>query len=147
MSIESIELWHKRARPEPNEKNFNVQLGCHLEEIVEMLDSLVFHNGEPMLGQHMLARSTIETLSQSLKRGFIVAHVHDREAFLDSLADQVVTAVGAGHCAHMNTSEAVRRVNASNWSKFDADGLPVFDANGKIAKPDSYRPPDLSGLY
>ena len=147
MSIESIELWHRRARPEPDDKAFSVQLGCHLEEIVEMFDALVFDHGGAMLGQHMLARSALESLSQSLKRGFIDAHVQDREAFLDSLADQVVTAVGAGHCADMNMGEAVRRVNASNWSKFDADGQPVFDANGKIAKPESYRPPDLTGLY
>ena len=38
---------------------------------------------------------------------------------------------------------ALAEANRSNWSKF-VDGCPVFDANGKIAKPASYSPPELS---
>ena len=70
----------------------------------------------------------------------------DREEFLDSLADQVVTAIGAGHCAGMKTAEAIERVNVSNWTK-TVDGEFQRDANGKIAKPSTYVPPDLKGLY
>ena len=35
-------------------------------------------------------------------------------------------------------------VSRSNWSKF-VDGQPQFDENGKIAKPSTYRKPDLTG--
>ena len=145
--IESIELWHKRARPAPTERDFSLQLGCHLEEIVEMLDTLVFDlpTGE-MLGEHTMARSALNTLAEHLKKNVAIAAIIDREEFLDSLADQVVTAIGVGHCAGMKTSDACRQVNQSNWSKF-IDGQPVFNAQGKIAKPASYVPPDLSGLY
>ena len=38
--IDSITMWHSRARPNPNEREMNVQLGCHLEEIAEMLEVL-----------------------------------------------------------------------------------------------------------
>jgi hypothetical protein len=31
MSVDQIELWHKRARPKPTEGDFNVQLGCDSE--------------------------------------------------------------------------------------------------------------------
>ena len=145
--IELIELWHKRARPTPTESDFSVQLGCHLEEIVEMLDTIVLDmpTGE-MLGEHTLARSALNTMALHLKRNVAIAAVFDREAFLDSLADQVVTAVGVGHCAGMKTARACGQVNQSNWSKF-VDGKPVFDVNGKIAKPPSYKAPDLSGLF
>lgn len=146
MSIESIELWHRRARPEPTDKDFNVQLGCHLEEIVEMLDTLVFDNGTEMLGEHTLARSALNSLSNTLKRGYVTAGIIDRGEFLDSLADQVVTAIGAGHCAGMKTAEACERVNTSNWTK-TVDGEFQRDANGKITKPSTYVPPDLKGLY
>jgi hypothetical protein len=147
MTIESIKLWHKRARPEPTAKDFNVQLGCHLEEIVEMLDTMVFATptGE-MLGAHTLARSALETLSQQLKRGVAHAAVFNREGFLDSAADQIVTSVGVGHCAGMQTAEAVERVSRSNWTK-TVDGDFIRDANGKIAKPATYAAPDLSGLF
>lgn len=33
-------------------------------------------------------------------------------------------------------------VDRSNWSKF-VDGKPVFNEQGKIAKPESYSPPNL----
>ena len=145
--IESIELWQRRARPKPTDRDFNVALGVHFEEIVEMLDALVFDmpTGE-MLGEHTMARSALNELSQYLKKNVAVAVAFDREAFLDSLADQMVTAVGVGHCAGMKTSDACRQVNQSNWSKF-VDGQPVFDAHGKIAKPAGYVPPDLTGLF
>jgi hypothetical protein len=147
MTIESIELWHKRARPNPSDADFSVQLGCHLEEIVEMLDTLVLDmpTGE-MLGEHTLARSALNDMSQHLKKHVAIAGVFDREAFLDSLADQVVTAIGVGHCAGMKTSHAIERVNTSNWTK-TVDGEFMRDAHGKIAKPASYVPPDLQGLF
>ena len=144
--IEAIELWHKRARPEPTDRDLNTQLGCHFEEFVEMLDTLVFDNGAEMLGEHTLARTALHNLSQSLKKGLITATITDRKEFLDSLADQVVTAVGTGHCAGMRTAEACERVNASNWTK-TVDGEFIRDANGKIAKPATYVAPDLTGLY
>jgi hypothetical protein len=66
---------------------------------------------------------------------------------LDSAADQIVTSVGVGHCAHTNIVKAVDVVNGSNWSKFDKDGQPIFDQNGKILKGPDYKAPDLEGLY
>lgn len=147
MSIESIELWHRRARHEPSERDFDVQLGCHLEEVVEMLDELIFNHGAQLPGQLTLARTSLDSLSQGLKKGYLKASIKDRRAFLDSLADQIVTGVGVGHCAHMRTSDGLRRVNESNWSKFDDDGQPIRDANGKIAKGPSYKEPNLDGLY
>jgi len=146
MSIESIELWHKRARPNPTDKDFSIQVACHLEEVVEMLDTLMFDHGSPMPGSGTLARSALDTLSAALKKGYATASVLDRKELLDSLADQIVTAVGVGHCAGMQTAKACERVNTSNWTK-TVDGEFIRDANGKIAKPATYVAPDLEGLY
>jgi len=146
MTIESIELWHKRARPNPTDKDFSIQVAVHLEEIVEMLDTLMFDHGSTMPGKGTLARSALDTLSTALKKGYATASVLDREEFLDSLADQIVTAVGVGHCAGMKTAEACTRVNTSNWTK-TVDGEFQRDAQGKITKPATYVAPDLSGLF
>lgn len=166
MSIEAINLWHSRARPTPDAAQFNVQLGCHLEEIVEMLDTIVFNQtpdtSEPpsfwrrllrkfnpdvdIPGYRMNMRACIHALAQDLKRGYATATITDRKGFLDAIADQVVTGVGAAYCAGMNAPEAVRRVDSSNWSKF-VDGQPVFDENGKVTKGPYYKPVDLTGLY
>ncbi len=146
--MKSIELWHKRARPEPDEKAFNVQLGCHLEEIVEMLQSI--KSTRQNMGDFLLSRITydLNSLAVCLKNGDVTIELRDRREFLDSLADQIVTAIGAGYCAGMQVPEAVEEVNRSNWSKFDQEtGLPIFNEHGKIIKGSAYSPPDLKGLY
>lgn len=145
MSIESINLWHSRARPTPDAAQFNVQLGCHLEEIVEMMCTfeLESHLTNSVLRE---AVNNLDWLARRLKTNMSTATITNREEFLDAIADQVVAGTGAAYCAGMNAPEAVRRVDSSNWSKF-VDGQPVFDENGKIAKPATYKPVDLTGLY
>jgi len=148
MSIDLIKMWHERARPTPTTAQMNVQIGCHLEEVAEMLECLTGNTAyaDAMLGSVLFA---VEHLSNKLKEGDIGVTVKpdDRQDFLDSLADQIVTAVGVGHCTGLNITEACRRVNVSNWSKYDKDGKPLFNENGKIAKGPDYLPPDLTGLY
>jgi hypothetical protein len=152
MTIESIELWHKRARPYVTAADFNVQLGCHLEEVAEMLNEMVCedYDTEDGLAEELVAdvHAKVTELAEFLKAGHIRARVPlgNRKAFLDSLADQIVTAVGVGHCAGMQTAKACERVNSSNWTK-TVDGEFIRDANGKIAKPATYVAPDLEGLF
>jgi len=146
--IDFIEMWHQRARPKPTHKDFHVQLGCHFEEVAEMLETFDFYKDADDQ-ERDLARRHVSRLAVLLKTG--VAEVRmdkvSREDMLDAIADQVVTATGVGHCAGMQVTEAVRRVNHSNWSKFDTDGKPMYDKNGKVLKGPNYAPPDLEGLY
>ena len=93
------------------------------------------------------ARAALAFLAQQLKEGGLSADVTNRKEFLDSCADQIVTATGAAYRAHMKITEAVYRVNLSNWSKYDVDGQPIFDENGKVKKGPNYQAPDLTGLY
>ena len=147
-TLMTIQKWHQLARPTPDDRAFNVQLGCHLEEVCEMLETLRFTHPRfgAASGGDMTLPPLLHALATALKTGDTSAEVADREAFLDSLADQIVTAVGVGHCAGMDVPCAAEIVDRSNWSKF-VDGEPVFDANGKIAKPDTYQAPNLRGLY
>lgn len=151
MPIDHIALWHKRARPVPTVENFNVQLGCHLEEIVEMIEALRFSHkngtGVEMPGKNSMLYQQIKDFADGLKGGRITADIADRKELLDAMADQIVTAVGVCHTANMKVATAVVRVNASNWSKFDVNGAPFFDQNGKILKGPNYHAPDLEGLY
>jgi predicted HAD superfamily Cof-like phosphohydrolase len=143
MSIEQIELWHKRARPKPTDEDFSVQLGCHFEEIEEMMSAIVTDDDD--IWETM--RSEIFIVATMLKEGRLKAKVADRKELLDSIADQIVTAVGAGYCAGMKTSNAVAAVNRSNYSKFDKDGMPIFNEHGKVTKGPDYTPPNLEGMY
>jgi hypothetical protein len=146
MSTDHIELWHQRARPTPTVADFNVQIGCHFEEIAEMLETLTSPS-ETACDDLDRAFTAITKLALSLKQGAYQVEVTDREDFLDSLCDQQVTAIGVGHCAKMKPTEALRRVNASNWSKFDVNGKPLFNENGKITKGPNYHAPTLDGCY
>lgn len=92
------------------------------------------------------ADNIADKVARMLKSGEMNAHVINRKEFLDSLADQIVTAAGVGHCAGMDVPGAVEVVDHSNWSKF-VDGEPVFDNNGKITKGPDYFKPDLEGFY
>lgn len=143
-TLTTINIWHRRARPEPTEANFNVQLGCHLEEIAEMLDTLA---ANPTAERSFIdLKIYVKGFAEGLKRGEVTMGITDRKEFLDSMADQVVTAVGVGHCANMDVPAACERVDNSNWSKF-VDGQPQFNEHGKITKGPYYAPPDLEGLY
>ena len=147
MSTETIELWHKRARPKPTDADLDVQFGCHIEEFVEGLDAVSFEipeNSNVDFGQMMEA---LDALSNGLKNGTIRMNIDDRKEFLDSLADQVVTGIGTGYCANMKTAAAIAAVNRSNYSKFDENGAPIFNEHGKVAKGPRYAPPDLEGMY
>ena len=142
MSIDLIKLWLSRVRPIPTDKELSVQVGCHVEEFLEMFDGIEFTYRSGRVLKEELFR-----LALALKTGEEGIKITDRKAVLDSLADQIVTAVGVGHCANMNITEAVSRVNTSNWTKFDVDGFPIRHPGGKIAKGPMYKEPDLDGLY
>lgn len=146
-AIESIDLWHSRARPTPTPEDFNVQLGCHFEEIVEMLQALKFVLPTEEEAKVRKAFQGLDALATLLKNGSASAMIAERKDFLDSIADQVVTGIGVAHCAGMDGRTAVVRVNTSNWSKFNDEGQPIRDSNGKIAKGPNYEPPNLEGLY
>tara|TARA_R110000822_G_scaffold14172_7_gene50114 strand:+ start:192 stop:620 length:429 start_codon:yes stop_codon:yes gene_type:complete len=141
--IENITLWHKRARPEPAGRDLDIQIGCHIEEFIEMMDSLNIDANSALAK----ALDELEDYADSLKAGTRTVSAIDRESLLDALADQIVTAVGVGVCAKMDINAAVGEVDASNWSKFNYKGYPEFDENGKIKKGDKYRPPNLKGMY
>lgn len=142
MTIQNTRQWFDAAVPEPTESSRAVQLGCHLEEVVEMLENIeITANGGSRI-HFDLAKDYLKRLSQDLKQGFCQYQLKDRTAHLDALADQIVTAVGCAHMEGMDVVGALEEVNRSNWSKF-VDGKPVFDSNGKIKKGADYKEPDL----
>lgn len=149
MSIKDTENWFKKAVPNPTDDNLQTQVGCHFEELGEMVQKIT---GQDKIAETAIRRfqEDVEFIATALKTKNIKVSVlrTDRKEFLDALADQVVTATGCAHMAGMNLPEALERVNTSNFSKFDENGNPFFDENGKIVKNKAtYVQPDLSGLF
>lgn len=141
MCIDAIVRWFKKAVPEPTPKNFNTQVGCHIEEFVEMLETMEsdIHNAE----EYNFIISTMKTFSNRVKSGKIKLTIVDRVGFLDSVSDQIVTGVGAATFADMHPEGALLEVVSSNYSKFDERGEPIFDENQKIMKGPNYWKPNL----
>jgi hypothetical protein len=137
--------WFEAARPTPTNKQFHTQLGVHFEEVAEMLDALTAVTAGADWRLHE-ARVALKALAQFLKTNpnSITVEPKDRQEFLDSICDQIVTSSGVGQHAGFPVVEALDEVNASNWSKFDSNGQPIVDANGKIMKGPNYFKADLA---
>lgn len=139
--------WFAKAVPEPEQKNLNVQLGVHFEEISEMLQTLINVNpiGIPYT-RLSTAYAGVLALAESLKNGDIdIPQNFDDTTMLDSICDQIVTAIGVGYMYDYDVVGALGHVADSNDSKF-VDGEPVFKPNGKIAKGPNYWEPVLGSF-
>lgn len=132
-TIKSINEWFQAAMPEPTEQNRRVQYGCMLEEVAEALRE----------SEDQYEEDVVSDLAMTYKSCESRVGIKFPEKMLDALCDIIVTAVGVAHTQGYDIMGALAEVNRSNWSKF-VDGKPVFDANGKIAKPAGYSPPDLT---
>ena len=81
-TLDTINKWHQKARPSPDSKAFNVQLGCHLEEVAEMLDTLTLTHPRfgASSGQDTTVSALLFDLATALKTGDVTATATDREA-------------------------------------------------------------------
>lgn len=134
--------WFVRAVPKPTEKNLCVQVGVHLEEVNEFMYEMQT-NDMQLLARIARAKESMQELSDYLKTQAANLAFTNREATLDSICDQLVTATGVAWMLGMDPVGGLAEVNRSNWSKFD-NGLPIFSEHGKIVKGPSYTKPDLN---
>ena len=137
--------WFRKAVPMPTSKNFSTQLGCHFEEVAEMLGELSA-TGPEALALMVKAQAALEELSAHLKseENAVILQLEDREGYLDALCDQIVTLTGCAHMSDMDISGGLHEVNNSNFSKFDENGEPIFNENMKVMKGPGYAKPDLA---
>ena len=74
------------------------------------------------------------------------ARAGDIVGIADGLADIVYVAYGAAVTYGIDLDAALAEVHRANMSKLDGSGRPVLRDDGKVAKSDRYRPPDLAGV-
>lgn len=132
--VKEILEWFKLAVPEPDEDSQRIQAGVHFEEVGEMAGALGLQS---LCGE-------LEDASADFKQGMPIGYFGnvDQVELLDSLCDQIVTAIGVAHMFGMDIEGALAEVNRSNWSKFE-NGKPLFNEQGKIKKGAGYTPPQL----
>jgi hypothetical protein len=140
--LETVQ-WFNEAIPQTviNKKKQSVQLGCHIEEFIEMLEVIRVKGVDQQIAQSIDLLTIVADHLKKNANGFVIT---DRKEFLDAMVDQIVTATGTGFMQGMDIVGGLECINGSNYSKFK-DGKAIFDANGKIAKnQETYYKADLS---
>lgn len=140
MTIKNTKDWFAAAIPNPTDDNKRTQLGVHIEEFKEMLDTIDVLEYPELLNRSKVA---VHELAEQLKKNKeLTVVVRDQDGFLDAICDQLVTATGCAHMYGHDVAGALDEVNRSNFSKF-VDGKPVFNEHGKISKGPDYSKPNL----
>lgn len=137
----------------------STQIRCHIEEFREMIQALSILVGNKDNGQFNELIEQLEITRKAFKAGkyneCIECLLEDncvgeakraKIALIDSLGDQIVTSTGVLNRINVDTIETLKRVNDSNYSKFDNDGNPVYKPDGKIGKSENYFEPDFEDL-
>lgn len=137
--IKRILNWFQTAKPQPTAKDVMTQIGCHFEEVAEMCTAMYMDETDGVMQEEA---DWFKRQEQDTNTIEIVGNLNKLE-LLDALCDQIVTAVGVAYMMGMDIEGALAEVCRSNESKF-ANGKPVFDNNGKIAKGKNYTAPDLA---
>ena len=139
--VGSITEWFKLAIPNPTPDNYRVQLGCHLEEVGEMLEK-VFDPYDPLTRAVLFEADQLKA-GKSGPTPLDKMTDSDKADLLDALCDQIVTAIGVAHMAGFDILGALGQVNLANWNKF-VDGVPQFSPQGKIMKPEGWEPANVA---
>lgn len=137
----------------------STQIRCHIEEFREMIETLSILIGNKDNGQMNKLIEELETTRKAFKAGKYnecIECLLEEEltgdakrakiALIDSLGDQIVTSTGVLNRINVDATEALKRVNDSNYSKFDKDGNPVYKPDGKIGRSELYFEPDFEDL-
>ena len=128
------------ANDAPGTDRFPVQLGCHLEEVVEMLVELELEDG--LRKEVETAVASLTKVADALKTGQDEVGTKNEVAFNDSTLDQRVTGTGLLKMQGVDVAETVARVDVANFTKF-VDGKPLYKEGGKIAKGPNFWNPEF----
>ena len=130
--------WLQACGKKANLEDLSVQVGVHIEEVLEFLSLL-----SDLTPRNIEAINTLSLLAAEYKEGKTLVGFLNEEMALDALCDAEVTANGVAYLACWNKKEADRRVLAANGRKL-LGGRPVILPGGKIGKPAGWEPADLS---
>lgn len=111
MDIQKIIEWFKAAKPKPTEKDKSTQIGAHFEEVSEMMWTLSCNN---------IANKTYEVSEEFYASSAINKDIDGKCLelpenweidLLDSLCDQIITAIGVGYMMGFDMVGALDEVN------------------------------------
>lgn len=136
-------------------RNVALYIGLQCEELAEKLEVLNSFWVEPNAGRELFLPHVfhmLKDLSTCFKRGTLDARVEAcldrpelRVGFLDADLDLAWVSIGAALAMGANVEGGFAEVNRSNQAKINpATGQMLKDENGKVMKPEGWKPPDLT---
>jgi len=104
-------------------------------------------NNEPTINEFKDCMLRYNLMKEENGEYLTAVYEESKVEILDALVDQMYVLLGTINFHGMQNvfDEAFNRVHANNMSKF-VDGKVLRDENGKIKKPDNFKPVDLSDL-
>ena len=145
-NYQRTKAWLEACGKTPNPEDLSVQIGCHLEEICELLAAIrTDKEGYGVLLER--TRVDLDWFARKLKRREATAYIptHLRTDALDALCDAEVTGNGVAYMAGFDKDAGDQAVLDSNDSKLE-DGKAVILEGGKIGKGKNYKAPNLRGF-
>lgn len=137
--------WLAACGKAPSPASMSLQLGCHFEEVAELLDVVTIESPTGLTSAALQEVSAVlKAIGINLKLGHARAIIYDREAALDALCDAEVTGNGVAYLGGFDKPGADAAVLDSNDDKLNPDGTPVIKPGGKIGKREGWAPPDLT---
>lgn len=90
--------------------------------------------------------SAIDLIKEEVEELEVAVNADDEVEMLDAVADIMFTLYGLVAKAGLDelVDEAFYEVVRSNWTKYVEN--PVYDENGKVGKPDTYKPPRIKEI-
>ena len=101
---------------------------------------------EPIIPDDMIVDLRVDLIAEEFLELREAVANEDIVEIADALTDLLYVVYGAGHAFGIDLDECFLEVHASNMSKLDDDGQPIYREDGKVLKSDNYFKPNLSSV-
>tara|TARA_B100000795_G_scaffold248835_1_gene215924 strand:+ start:64 stop:405 length:342 start_codon:yes stop_codon:yes gene_type:complete len=98
---------------------------------------------KPSFSDEKINRLRYDLIKEELEELKVAMENNDLLEVADALTDILYVTYGAGHAFGVDLDKCFEEVQASNMSKLDENGKPIFNENGKVMKGPNYFKPDL----
>ena len=101
---------------------------------------------EPIIPDDMTVDLRVDLIAEEFLELREAVANEDIVEIADALTDLLYVVYGAGHAFGIDLDECFLEVHASNMSKLDDDGQPIYREDGKVLKSDNYFKPNLASV-
>lgn len=104
------------------------------------------HRATPGMPPPQLAEMRQRLLDEEVGELADAVRSGELEKIAHELADVVYVAYGTALTYGVDLDAVIAEIHRSNLTKLDRDGRPLHRDDGKVARSDRYRPPDIAGV-